>query len=156
MKADQSAGERNCSGYPSARPALNPTFLKHESKMSPAHLLSIVTTLLITTSVRADNWPAWRGSFGTGVCVEKNLPLRWSTNENVRWRAPLPERGNSTPIVWNERVFVTQAVEEEKRRTLMCFDRRNGKLLWQTGVTSVENEVTHGSNPSCSASPVTD
>src|SRR5262245_22689094 len=48
----------------------------------------------------ADNWPAWRGAGGSGICRETNLPLRWSTNENVHWRVALPDRGNSTPIVW--------------------------------------------------------
>src|SRR6266498_2665340 len=104
----------------------------------------------------ADNWPAWRGPQGTGVCSEKNLPLHWSTNENVRWRVPLPERGNSTPIVWGQRVFVTQAIEKDGRRTLLCFDRADGKRLWQQGPTYPEKELTHETNPQSSSSPVTD
>src|SRR4051812_20644139 len=102
------------------------------------------------------NWPQWRGPAGTGVTSEKNLPLNWSTNQNVVWRTPLPERGNSTPVIWNNRVFITQAIEKEHRRTLMCFDRKQGKLLWQKGVTYPEKETTHETNPRCSASPVTD
>lgn len=109
---------------------------------------------VLTCAATAGNWPAWRGPEGTGVAAEKNLPLRWGTNENVRWRVPLPERGNSTPIVWGKRVFVTQAVEH--RRTLMCFDRSNGKLLWQQGPTYAEKEATHETNPLGSSSPVTD
>src|SRR6186713_2878468 len=98
--------------------------------MSLLCLFAIIASAA-TTSASAANWPAWRGSEGNGVSAEKNLPLRWSTNENVRWRVPLPDRGNSTPIVWGDRVFITQAVEKENRRTVMCFDRANGKLLWQ-------------------------
>ena len=45
---------------------------------------------------------------------DKNLPLKWSDKENVRWRVALPGPGNSSPIVWANRVFVTQAVEKEK------------------------------------------
>src|SRR5262245_42436651 len=97
----------------------------------------------------AANWPAWRGPEGVGVSPEKNLPLRWSTNENVRWRTGLPERGNSTPITWGNRVFVTQAIEKEKRRALMCFDRTTGKLLWQAGPSVTESEPTHETNPQC-------
>ena len=104
----------------------------------------------------AANWPAWRGPHGTGVCEERNLPLNWSTNENVRWRVPLPERGNSTPVIWGDRVFVTQAVDAEHRRTLMCFEKGSGKLLWKSGVTYADKELTHETNPYCSASPVTD
>ncbi len=106
----------------------------------------------------AKNWGTWRGVGGVGVCPERNLPLNWSTNHNVRWRVPLPDRGNSTPVIWggSNRVFVTQAVEAEHRRMLMCFDQPTGKLLWKSGVTYAEKEPTHETNPYCSASPVTD
>jgi outer membrane protein assembly factor BamB len=121
-----------------------------------AHRWVALLVILITVRVWAGNWPAWRGPEGTGVSVEKGLPVRWSQSENVRWRVPLPERGNSTPIVWDNRVFITQAVEKGSRRTVMGFDRADGKLLWQSGVTYREKEVTHATNPYCSASPVTD
>jgi outer membrane protein assembly factor BamB len=120
----------------------------------------LVLTLLLAFSAsvitRADNWPAWRGPEGTGVCAEKNLPLRWGTNDNVQWRVPLPDRGNSTPIVWGKFVFVTQAIEKDGRRELMCFDRRDGKLLWARGTNYEGKEPTHETNPSGSGSPVTD
>jgi len=116
--------------------------------------LPLLATIAISMPVFADNWPQWRGPAGTGVSAEKNLPLHWGTNENVRWRVPLPERGNSTPIIWGKRVFLTQAAEN--RRTLMCFNRADGKLLWQSGVTYPEKESTHETNPLCSASPVAD
>jgi outer membrane protein assembly factor BamB len=111
---------------------------------------------LFVLPVSAANWSAWRGPFGTGICLETNLPLHWSTNENVRWRTPLPERGNSTPVIWGDRVFVTQAVEKEHQRLLMCFDKKSGKLLWKSGTTYSDKEPTHSTNPYCSASPVTD
>ncbi|MBI4663481.1 MAG: PQQ-like beta-propeller repeat protein [Verrucomicrobia bacterium] len=122
----------------------------------PCFLRSCVTAALTASviSLRADNWPAWRGPLGTGISEEKNLALKWSPTENVKWRVALPEPGNSTPIVWDDRVFVTQAVGE--RRTLMCFHRAEGKLLWQEGITTRRKEPTHGTNPYCSPSPVTD
>jgi outer membrane protein assembly factor BamB len=102
----------------------------------------------------ADNWPAWRGPAGTGVANEQYLPLHWSTNQNICWRAPLPEPGNSTPIVWGERIFVTQAVKD--RRTLICFSRGNGQVLWQEGLAYPPTETTHESNPYGASSPATD
>jgi len=114
----------------------------------------IAVNLFVSLPMIASNWPQWRGPQGTGISSEQNLPLRWSTNENVCWRVPLPERGNSTPIVWDQRVFLTQAAES--RRTVSCFNRHDGKLLWQSGVTYPEKEATHETNPLCSASPVTD
>ncbi|MCI0534202.1 MAG: PQQ-binding-like beta-propeller repeat protein [Verrucomicrobiales bacterium] len=82
------------------------------------------------------------------------MPIRWSTTNNVKWRVALSERGNSTPIVWDDRIFVTQPAGN--RRMLICFNRGDGKLLWQAGVTSAEAEPTHSTNPYCSASPATD
>jgi outer membrane protein assembly factor BamB/Ca2+-binding EF-hand superfamily protein len=107
-------------------------------------------------SLSASNWPGWRGPDGIGVSPEKNLPLNWSTNENVRWRVDLPGPGNSSPIIWGKRVFVTQAIEKDKRRTLMCFDRESGKMWWQSGVAYTEQEPTQESNPYCAGTPATD
>ncbi|MBI3870169.1 MAG: PQQ-like beta-propeller repeat protein [Verrucomicrobia bacterium] len=104
----------------------------------------------------AGPWPSWRGPIGNGVSPEKRATEKWSATQNVRWRAPLPEPGNSSPIVWGRRVFLTQAIERENRRSLMCFDRRNGRLLWQSGVLYSEKDTTHESNPHCSSSAVTD
>lgn len=116
--------------------------------------LSLLLVLFVSNETFAADWPAWRGAEGIGVSSETKLPVKWNTTENVRWRVALPEPGNSTPIVWGNRVFVTQPVKE--RRTLMCFERADGKLLWQQGTTTAEKEPTHGTNPYCSASPVTD
>ena len=115
--------------------------------------LTSFVAVLVPLSASAGNWPTWRGPEMNGVSSEKNLPLKWSEKENVRWRVDLPDRGNSSPIVWGNRVFVAQAIEKENRRALMCFDRDNGKLLWQSGVTYTENEATQENNPYCSGTP---
>ena len=117
--------------------------------------LAAATALaLLAAQSIAENWPAWRGPQGDGKSAETNLPLTWSAKENVKWNVPLPERGNSTPIVWGDRVFVTQAVGP--RRTVTCFDRTDGKQLWQEGPSWTKPERTHQTNPPCSSSPVTD
>jgi outer membrane protein assembly factor BamB len=104
----------------------------------------------------ADNWPAWRGAAGQGVCAETDLPLKWSRTENVKWRSALPGPGNSTPIVWNDHVIITQATDGGRRRSTMCLHRRDGRLLWKQEIVFEKSEATHGDNPYCSASPVTD
>jgi outer membrane protein assembly factor BamB len=102
------------------------------------------------------DWPQWRGPSGDGRCDEKGLPTRWSATENVAWKVALPEPGNSTPVVLGNRVFVTQPIAAENRRTLMCFDRTDGKLLWQAGTHWVDPDPTHSTNPLCSSSPASD
>lgn len=116
----------------------------------------VVIVLAAASPAHAENWPNWRGPQNLGISNERDLPLVWSPTENIAWKAKLPERGNSTPIVWDKHIFLTQPIEKENRRTLMCIDRTDGRLLWQVGTTYEAKEPTHPTNPFCSASPVTD
>jgi len=119
-------------------------------------VLAISMIIFAADSAAADNWPAWRGADGIGVARETGFPLRWSETENVRWRVALPGPGNSTPVVWGKRVFVTQAEDQGKKRGLLCFDRADGTLLWKQQVTYDGEQPTHKTNPYCSSSPATD
>lgn len=111
---------------------------------------------LLSVPLSAGNWPAWRGPSGNGVASDTKLPLQWSEKDNVRWRTELPGPGNSSPIVWGDRVFVSQFVEKENLRALLCFDRATGRLLWRSGVTYTESETTQENNPYCAGTPATD
>jgi outer membrane protein assembly factor BamB len=133
-------------------------------------LLALLTTCSLAAVALGDNWPAWRGPTGQGQCPEKALPLKWSRTENVLWKVPLPDSGTSTPVVWGDRVFVTQASDKTlwppkgsnggiaigRKRSLLCLDRATGKQLWQQTVIYDKEEATHPTNPYCSASPATD
>src|ERR1051326_3490880 len=77
------------------------------------------------------NWPNWRGPGSDGSTTERGFPISWDRTNNVQWRVALPEPGNSSPIMWQDRVFITQAMGQ--RRTLWCMDAASGKVLWQTG-----------------------
>lgn len=121
-----------------------------------ASLRFLVALLLCASVVRADNWPAWRGTKGDGRTTEPNLPTTWDKETNVKWKIPLPDQGNSTPVIWGDRVFYTQATEKGQKRTLHCLDRANGKERWKAEFVYKEKETTHGTNPYCSASPATD
>lgn len=123
-------------------------------RLSP---VALVLALVCIQSAPAANWPSWRGGVdGSGATADRSLPLQWSRTQNVKWHVELPEPGNSTPVVWGDRVFVTQPLAKEKKRTLMCFNRKDGTLLWQKAVDYADAERTHQANPYCSASPVTD
>ena len=112
--------------------------------------------LVVGVRASAAEWPCWRGPNADGVCDESRLPLTWSTTENIRWKVPLPGPGNSTPIVWGSRVFLTQALDNGKRRAVIAFRRADGEKLWQREVVCAVKETTNGQNPPCSGSPVTD
>lgn len=130
----------------------------------------------------SSNWPDWRGPNGDGSAEPSaDPPLRWSREENVAWHVELPGDGKSTPIVWGERIFVLAAVPGERAseetlaaRTLfegqlteapeqlyafhaLAFDRRDGKLLWDTVLTQrLPVAGIHPTNGYASSSPVTD
>lgn len=119
-------------------------------------LSTISLTCVVSLSLFAANWPAWRGPDGQGHCAETDLPLKWSATENVKWKIPLPDAGNSTPVIWGDKIFLTQATEKGTVRSLMCLNRADGKLLWKKEVKHTDKETTHSTNPYCSASPATD
>lgn len=119
-------------------------------------LVALLAFVSIENAAAADNWPNWRGPDHQGRIGPTNLPLEWSQKKNVLWKLSLPDRGNSTPVVWGNKVFLTQAVEKEGQRNLMCIDFKTGKVLWSKGVVYNEPETTHRTNPYCSASPVVD
>src|SRR5262249_1497 len=99
---------------------------------------------------------AWRGPAGTGICNEPGLPTTFGPTENVTWKAPLPEAGNSTPIIWDNAVFVTCPIDGGKIRSLMCFDRTTGKERWRHAVPYPHAETIHQDNTFCAGSPTTD
>jgi outer membrane protein assembly factor BamB len=107
-------------------------------------------------------WPGFRGPTGRGIVSATRIPARWSATENVLWKTPLPGRGNSSAVVWGDRLFVTAegTAEESKRgvnRLLLCHDRRDGKLLWRHAAPAPRTvEKLYWKNTYASSTPVTD
>ena len=122
----------------------------------PRFAASVALSCVCLASAAAEDWTQWRGPRGDGTSGEQNLPIRWGVDENVAWKIPLAEPGNSTPVVWQDRIFVTQPVAKQQRRTLLCLNRGDGRLLWEAGTEWDGEDPTHGTNPFCSSSPVTD
>jgi outer membrane protein assembly factor BamB len=119
------------------------------------HLL-LFTLLFVAPMVRAENWPGWRGPTGQGHSAEKDLPLTWSDTENVKWKAPMPDRGNASPAIWGDHIFLTQATHKGAKRGVLCIDRKTGKEKWARYIDFQGTEPTHGTNPYGSATCATD
>lgn len=122
-------------------------------KTSMAAVLLLVAT---GSTALADNWPAWRGPTGQGFCEEKGILVTWSDKENVKWKIPLEHQGNSTPVIWGDKIFLTQANTDGQQRSLLCLNRADGKLLWQRNVEYAEKERNWNPNWYANASPATD
>ena len=78
------------------------------------------------------DWPWWRGPYFNGVAEsDQQPPTSWSPTENVAWKAAVPGRGHSTPIVVGNRVFLQTADETTRSQSVLCSDRRSGESLWR-------------------------
>lgn len=124
-------------------------------------------------------WPGWRGPMGTGVAPMGDPPIEWSEEKNIRWKVGIPGLGNSSPIVWGSRVYVTTAIETERRSqatgrepqdrralpmptvvyefAVLALDREDGRVVWRTKLSeTVPHEGGHANNSHATSSPVTD
>jgi outer membrane protein assembly factor BamB len=118
--------------------------------------LGILVSLLLAGIAAAEDWPGWRGPRGDGTSHETGLPIRWSANENVRWKVTVPGVGHSSPIVIGDRIFLTSCREESKERLLLCYGCRDGKLLWERTVLTAPLEKKHQFNSYASSTPASD
>jgi len=110
---------------------------------------------LLTPPTPTTNWPRWRGPWENGHSYDENLPVRW-TDADLAWKTPLPGDGQSTPIVWGDRIFLTSALDGGGTRLVLCVDRNDGKIVWQQTAWTGEPEPVHKMNGWASATCVTD
>lgn len=118
--------------------------------------LATLALFFLGSATQAANWPAWRGPTGQGYSEEKNLPLKWSDKDKVKWRVPLDNPGNSTPVIWGDKIFLTQANKDGTVRSLLCLARTDGKVLWQKDVAYAQIEEQWKGITYTNASAVTD
>ena len=136
-----------------------------------------LSLLLTVRAIATENWPQFRGPGARGVS-DKPLPTVWDAKQNVVWKAEVPGRGWSSPVVWGDRVFVTAVLNDktpEPRkglyiqdvfgkippgdhvRKLYCFDFNTGKPLWaKTLQQGPAAAAIHIKNTYASETPVTD
>ena len=93
-------------------------------------LLCSALMMVLVGATPGENWPAFRGD-GTSVTDAQQLPLTWSDTENVAWSVEIPGYGQSSPVTWGDRVFVTSTSGEEKETVIVsAFAAETGARLW--------------------------
>jgi outer membrane protein assembly factor BamB len=112
--------------------------------------------IALPLAARAEDWPCWRGPRGDGTSLEQNIPVRWSARENIAWKVAIPGVGHSSPVVWQDRIFLVTCLEESGDRVLLCLDRRTGRTIWQQTVVQAPLEGKHELNSYASSTPATD
>ena len=104
-------------------------------------------TLGLPCQVLSANWPAWRGN-GSGLSAETNLPTKWDAHKNVLWKTKIAAKGHSSPIIWENRIFLTGAREQpllDKRHAILfTLSIALAVLAGKTFLTSPDEHVRHG------------
>jgi outer membrane protein assembly factor BamB len=116
-------------------------------------IFSIFFVALFSVIVaNAENWPQWRGPSLNGTSNERDLPVRWTAEENISWKLALPEWSGSTPVIWGDRIFLN--VAEGNDLYLWCADKTKGVVVWKKllGGGNTKMRKQNMSSPS----PVTD
>jgi outer membrane protein assembly factor BamB len=120
----------------------------------------VKSTLLVFLAVAltgsAENWPGFRGPTRQGISSETNLPLHWGAESNVLWKTAIPGIGWSSPIVWNDRVFVTTATDNGTSCRVISLDAKSGKILWSKEVFQQVPRRKEGKNSYATPTPTTD
>lgn len=116
-------------------------------------LTLLLGVFILVGALYAENWHHWRGPNNDGISHETDVPIQWSQTENVKWRLPLPGEAASTPVVWEDKIFLTSA--EGNALVLMCISTE-GEELWKQTVGHGNRSVRGGEGNSAAPSPVTD
>ena len=118
--------------------------------------IPILLLLISCSNTRSEtNWTQWRGSGGDGLSDAANVPKRFSA-DNVIWKTEVPGAGQSSPIFWENMVYVTSAINKGASRIIIAINRTSGKIAWQTTVWTGEPEETHSMNNRASSTCATD
>ncbi len=124
-------------------------------------LLGVGTTFILATGVAfsavnpALDWPAWRGPTRDGLAAAgQNPPVQWSETESIVWKAPVPGRGHGSPTLVGDFIYLATADREKQSQSVLCLDRRTGKLVWQTEVHGSKADPGKHANSSAASSTV--
>ncbi len=120
-------------------------------------LLIAATVLTLSGLVFAESWPQFRGPNATGVSQDQNLPTEWSQTTGLTWKAALPGRGVSSPVVVGDRVFVTcSSGTRDDKLHVLCFDAHTGRQLWHRTLKATGSTVAHRKTCMAANTPVAD
>lgn len=142
-------------------------------------ILLFILLAISLTAARAQNWPQFRGPGATGVAEGPGKPAKWdaSTSLNVRWKVPIPGLAHSSPVVWDDKIFVATAVTSGKDETrfglygdvapvkndpkhtwkVYAIDKSNGTILWErTAYEGVPKVKRHPKSTHADSTPATD
>ncbi|MGO8747813.1 MAG: PQQ-binding-like beta-propeller repeat protein [Thermoguttaceae bacterium] len=126
--------------------------------MKSTQVLFLFSSLLATVALRGlaaePRWIRFRGPNGCGAIDAATIPTNWSAKD-YRWRVSLPGIGYSSPVIWEDRLYITSTIEEEGRLIILCLKTADGSVLWSTSVKCTPHPK-YKSNIDASTTPALD
>jgi len=115
----------------------------------------LATQFEISIAHAGENWPQFRGPNGEGKTAETGLATTWSETENIVWKTPIHGRAWSSPVIWDDQIWMTTATEDGKELFAVCVDRESGKILHDIKVFDIaEPQFCYALNSYGSCTPV--
>ena len=103
-----------------------------------------------------EQWSRFRGPNGQGISTATGLPTQWSDTENIAWKIPIPGEGWSSPVIWNDHIFLTTATNGGRECRVLAIDRKSGDIIWDKMVFTQVPGQQHDRNSRATPTPVTD
>lgn len=125
-------------------------------RFATALCLGLMVASLATVSANGEeNWTSFRGPTDQGQSDAKNLPIKWSESENIVWKTPIPGKAWSSPVIWGDRIWLTDAPESGALLYALCIDKNTGKTVLKKKLRFVvAPQYCHPFNSFGSPSPV--
>jgi outer membrane protein assembly factor BamB len=122
-----------------------------------SRVLTALIVLLASGWALAGDWPQFRGPNGNGIGTDTGLPESWSPTDNLKWKAPLPGRGLSCPVIVGNRLFVTASSGMAMTRLhVLGYDADSGERLWERQFWATGQTLCHPKTCMAGPTPVTD
>ena len=115
-------------------------------------LITVASCLVIEAN---EQWSQFRGHFGNGIIKSTSAPINWSENRNIDWKTPIHDRGWSSPVIWNDQIWMTTATKEGNKMYAICVNKLSGKIEHDIHVFDVKSpQAITNENTYASPTPV--
>ena len=114
--------------------------------------ISLASCLVIEAN---EQWSQFRGHYGNGIIKSTSAPINWSDNTNIDWKTPIHDRGWSSPVIWNDQIWMTTATKEGNKMYAICVNKLSGKIEHDIHVFDVKSpQAITNENTYASPTPV--
>ena len=115
-------------------------------------LITVASCVVIEAN---EQWSQFRGHFGNGIIKSTSAPINWSENTNIDWKTPIHDRGWSSPVIWNDQIWMTTATKEGNKMYAICVNKLSGKVEHDIHVFDVKSpQAITNENTYASPTPV--